>query len=86
MTVADHPVRSTVHPGARFGRLVLVEEALPGLWMARCDCGGWWPLVHAQNLRTGATRSCGCWRREHCREIGKGTLTADPPQQRPPAT
>lgn len=54
--------------GRRFGRLVVVEKA-PTLrtdsrWHCRCDCGGQ-TVVTWQALKAGATKSCGCIRREN---------------------
>lgn len=61
-------------PGQRFGRLTVV--ALAGRnsdghlrVLARCDCGGE-TVVLVGLLRRGATRSCGCLRREmHAVEV-----------------
>jgi hypothetical protein len=57
--------------GQRFGRLVAIERAPynPGhskgkaYWLCSCDCGGE-HTVQVAKLTTGATVSCGCWRRE----------------------
>jgi hypothetical protein len=40
------------------------------LWACLCSCG---QLVTARrdDLQSGHKKSCGCYRREHCREIGK---------------
>lgn len=59
----------------RFGRLVALnkvpapkETELTGAWWrCRCDCGNE-TVVLSHNLRYGMTRSCGCLRRERCRE------------------
>ena len=58
--------------GKRYGRLV-VREILPtahyrGKYLqtrvlCECDCGGT-AVVYVNNLRSGNTRSCGCWREE----------------------
>ena len=48
--------------GDRFGRLVLVRRDGPR-WHMRCDCGTD-AIVLAGNVRKGATKSCGCARRE----------------------
>jgi hypothetical protein len=50
--------------GQRFGRLLVLargENAAGGRvrWLVVCDCGRS-TLVQAGNLRSGATRSCGC--------------------------
>jgi hypothetical protein len=50
--------------GLRFGRLVAIEEAPgPRNWRCVCDCGAE-AIVRKNNLRSGNTTSCGCWRRE----------------------
>jgi 5-methylcytosine-specific restriction endonuclease McrA len=54
--------------GQRFGRLVVVSRAEnPGKkhtrWAVICDCGEK-RVVHADNLRSGHTTSCGCLKRE----------------------
>ena len=63
--------------GQRFGRLVVLER-IPtpkfyanrdAWWNCKCDCG----KLHAassRNLRMRC-RSCGCYRAERMREIGK---------------
>jgi hypothetical protein len=54
-------------PGQRFGRLVIVELAGRrngnALWKCRCDCGNE-ALVEGSDLRSGNTKSCGCFLRE----------------------
>ena len=53
--------------GKRFGRLVVLERAVnTGIstrWKCKCDCGNEC-IVLAQNLKTGHTISCGCYREE----------------------
>jgi hypothetical protein len=39
-------------------------------WRCRCDCGGEITTLRC-NLVSGATRSCGCLRREHMRELNR---------------
>ena len=65
--------------GQRFGRLTVLErdgsytlysgDSVP-TWVCKCDCGTEC-IVMGRNLRSGATRSCGCLRREVSRELGK---------------
>lgn len=50
--------------GKRFGRLVTIErvESAKGghaRWRCECDCGNE-TIVHANSLKRGFTKSCGC--------------------------
>lgn len=53
--------------GQRFGRLVALRDVGSAcqqrLWHCRCDCGDE-VTVMARSLRSGNTKSCGCWNRE----------------------
>ncbi len=52
--------------GKRFGRLLCLSKASARgrtVWLCRCDCGNKKPVVQ-HSLTSGATRSCGCLRRE----------------------
>lgn len=57
--------------GQRFHRLLVVEEAEPKyykgkkhhFYRCKCDCGNV-IVSHPSNLRRGATKSCGCWKKE----------------------
>ena len=56
--------------GHVFGRLTVVGDggcARDGhrLWRCHCVCGGE-TTATAYNLKTGHTKSCGCWRRDNC--------------------
>jgi len=56
------------HVGQTFGRLTVLERTESnkhGLatWLCRCECGNK-IIVPGANLRSGNTRSCGCWQRE----------------------
>jgi hypothetical protein len=68
------PFRKPLTPGARYGELT-VEAILgrkPGsrstcsYALCRCKCNGndgpGWRIVRADNLRSGATSSCGCFK------------------------
>lgn len=63
--------------GQRFGRLVALEQVQirdsagtsRSAWICLCDCGESGP-VYAGSLTTGVTKSCGCYRREHCATVG----------------
>ena len=49
--------------GQRFGRLVVLGQAKSkdknSAWICKCDCGQH-TVAKAPNLKSGATRSCGC--------------------------
>jgi len=52
--------------GKRFGKLVAIsfsdyEEQHGARWLCQCDCGNK-IIVRADNLKRGATKSCGCLR------------------------
>ena len=54
--------------GGRFGRLTIVDLAgtdkhRKRTWLCKCDCGAQL-VVAAGTLRSGHTKSCGCYRRE----------------------
>jgi len=53
--------------GMRYGRLVVTERAEnrneKSRWVCQCDCGNTKTVI-AQELESGKTRSCGCFRKE----------------------
>lgn len=55
--------------GRRFGRLIVIKfhERIKNrgtFWLCMCDCGNE-KIIRATNLKSGDTKSCGCWAREH---------------------
>lgn len=63
--------------GKKFGRLSVFSIHARGtlknrqtIYKCRCDCGGD-KLARGGALSSGHTRSCGCFRRESLREVGK---------------
>ena len=60
--------------GQVFGRLTVVRRSdernrdRDRLWLCRCQCGNE-TLVIARLLRSGATQSCGCLRRERAKNL-----------------
>lgn len=54
----------------RFGRLTAIEKAgnSGGIakWLCRCDCGKY-IITRSSLLRSGSTKSCGCYRSEYWR-------------------
>lgn len=56
------------HTGQSFGILVVIEcvgrdKRGQALWLCRCECGSEL-IVQGTHLRSGHTRSCGCWKTE----------------------
>lgn len=58
--------------GQRFGRLTVLERVSDKIaaggypirrWLCQCDCGNT-TIVTRQDLRSGDTKSCGCWNLE----------------------
>lgn len=59
--------------GQKFGRLTVLCEAGRDksgnvLWECQCDCGNRCSGVIADNLRSGRTKSCGCFKRDRAVE------------------
>lgn len=55
-----NPVAPHYSPGARFGRLTILERQATYV-LCRCDCGNQ-TTVRGLNLKYGFTQSCGCLR------------------------
>lgn len=58
--------------GRRFGRLTVLGQCGRNpsnkiLWSCACDCGGQTKTT-TQKLKSGASRSCGCYNRDRVRE------------------
>lgn len=78
--------------GKRFSYLTVIGEPEPGdrrqHWLCRCDCGTV-KRVMAANLKSGSTKSCGCYSKDCCviqMNAGDryGELTIVGPAQTPP--
>jgi len=59
--------------GRKYGRLTVVErhgssERGHARWLCRCDCGNE-VVVDGSALRSGHTKSCGCFQRERVKEL-----------------
>lgn len=53
--------------GQKFGRLKVLNFAgldrwHKGRWRCQCDCGAILPAVETHQLKSGKTKSCGCYR------------------------
>ena len=53
--------------GVRYGRLVALEYVGKSKWLCKCDCGNT-TTVSLQSLKTGNTKSCGCYQRDVTRK------------------
>jgi hypothetical protein len=58
--------------GKRFGRLVVVEPRERGRWATRCDCGVT-KVISGPDMHRGKITSCGCYRRELNKQMGRLT-------------
>lgn len=58
----------------RFGRLIAIEYNGNSKWKCKCDCGNE-VLVETNNLRTGNTKSCGCYQKDRAHETNFQDLT-----------
>lgn len=61
--------------GQKFNRLVVIsiepkERLKEREWLCLCDCGNK-IIVKAARLKNGHTKSCGCWNRQHAKEMGR---------------
>ena len=61
--------------GQKFGRLTVLErtgsdERKNATWRCRCTCGNEC-IVTGHRLKSGETKSCGCWIYEFCKTHGK---------------
>lgn len=59
--------------GQRFGRLIVIKRAEnnkygQAMWICKCDCGKITKPINGNSLRNGATKSCGCLRKETVKE------------------
>lgn len=65
--------RVLLEAGQRFGRLVVRERLVRGLYLCDCDCGAE-SRVRGYNLRAGRTQSCGCLRDDRVRAVRARTF------------
>lgn len=58
--------------GKKYGRLLVVKKAdsIGGhaRWLCKCECGNEC-IVHGSSLKSGNTRSCGCYKRENAKKL-----------------
>lgn len=61
--------------GKRFGRLTVLKKApsknKKSYWLCRCECGNE-KIVEDSHLKSGHTKSCGCYRKDVLRQRGIG--------------
>jgi len=70
--------------GQRFGKLTVVGEVKVGRRIKRvceCECGGT-ITTYLCSLKSGATSSCGCYRREVAAKLNTGKCGAEAPNFR----
>jgi hypothetical protein len=63
--------------GQRFGRLLALRIATAArytYWVCQCDCGSL-ITVRGVRLTSGETKSCGCLRATHARQMGHNNAT-----------
>ena len=60
--------------GEKFGRLTVQEWAGNGKWKCLCECGNT-VLVQTDNLKSGNTKSCGCYQKEQASKANFKDLT-----------
>lgn len=60
--------------GEKFGRLTVQEWAGNGKWKCLCECGNT-VLVQTDNLKSGNTKSCGCYQKEQTSKVNFKDLT-----------
>lgn len=64
--------------GQRFGRLTVLQKAKSrngrSAWLCRCDCGVEKDIL-TQSLRSGLTKSCGCYSLEVSASLGRASAT-----------
>ena len=60
--------------GKKFNRLLVIRQngyrEKEYAWLCRCDCGKEL-IVGGYQLRSGKTKSCGCWTRDRMKEMNK---------------
>ena len=56
--------------GKHYGRLTVLgrSHGAPSTWDCRCECGSL-VIVRGGNLHSGSTKSCGCLRRDHAKQL-----------------
>ena len=66
--------------GKKYGRLLVIgkADALNGhtRWLCKCDCGKEC-IVHSSSLKSGNTKSCGCYRIENAKKLYSGVRQND---------
>lgn len=72
--------------GRKFGRLTVIkrdeehEKSHGAYWICRCDCGNY-ITANGNNIRRGATKSCGCLVKEMTSKMGKENKGKEKPKK-----
>lgn len=66
MTTRNHQVmpKTIDLTGQRFERWTVLSRVPGSKWLCRCDCGTE-KIVQQSTLKSGRSKSCGCYKREH---------------------
>src|SRR5262245_15394997 len=69
----------SIIPGMRFDHLTVINQTTPSpsrksRWECQCDCGNL-TKVHAYDLQSGRTKSCGCLRKENASKLFAKDIT-----------
>lgn len=63
--------------GRKFNRLTVIDYSHSdngAVWLCKCDCGGF-ITVKGKDLKSGKTKSCGCFHRDCASKLGKSKET-----------
>lgn len=79
------PVRGLNIAGAKFGRLTVLRPTNKRyggqiVWLCRCECGQRTEVI-AGNLKSGSTRSCGCFKKDYSLRHGHARRGGRSPTQ-----
>lgn len=56
--------------GKKFNRLTVLEYAGKSKWLCKCDCGNLTTVI-APKLKSGHTKSCGCFQKEQASKFNR---------------
>ena len=56
--------------GKKFNKLTVLEYVGKSKWLCKCDCGSLITVI-APKLKSGHTKSCGCFQKEQVSKFNK---------------